>query len=138
MPLGSGNDFLKNFGTAEDFLDLEDNISGWAVPIDLMQVGEDQISAAICSVGLDAAVAYGIPKYRRIPFCGGKMAYNISIVENICKPMGHRMTVSVDGKNYTGNFLLARGGERDHLWGRLSRRAPGAHGRRPAGCAAGE
>lgn len=107
VPLGSGNDFLKNFGTAEDFLDLEDNISGWAVPVDLMQVGEDQISAAICSVGLDAAVAYNIPKYRRIPFCGGKMAYNISIVENICKPMGNRMTVSVDGRAFTGNFLLA-------------------------------
>ena len=73
VPLGSGNDFVKNFGTAEEFLDLEDNIAGIAVPVDLMQVGESQISAAICSVGLDAAVAYSIPHFRRLPLCGGTM-----------------------------------------------------------------
>ena len=107
VPLGSGNDFLRNFGTQEDFLNIEDSIAGTAIPIDLMQVGEHEISAAICSVGLDAAVAYGIPKYRRIPLCGGTMAYNISIVENICKPIGYPMTVTVDGKRFSGNFLLA-------------------------------
>ena len=106
VPLGSGNDFLRNFGTQEDFLCIEDNIAGSAIPIDLMQVGENEISAAICSAGLDAAVAYGIPKYRRIPLCGGTMAYNISIVENVCKPIGYPMTVTVDGKRYTGNYLL--------------------------------
>ncbi|HIV86733.1 MAG TPA: YegS/Rv2252/BmrU family lipid kinase [Candidatus Pygmaiobacter gallistercoris] len=106
VPLGSGNDFLRNFGTQEDFLRVEDSIAGKAISIDLMQVGEHEISAAICSIGLDAAVAYGIPKYRRLPFCGGTMAYNISIVENICKPIGCPMTVTVDGRRFTGNFLL--------------------------------
>lgn len=125
MPLGSGNDFLKNFGTAEDFLDLEDNISGWAVPIDLMQVGEDQISAAICSVGLDAAVAYGIPKYRRIPFCGGKMAYNISIVENICKPMGPPHDGVGGRQKLHRQFFAGRGGERGPLMGAAFAPRPG-------------
>jgi len=106
VPLGSGNDFVKNFGTAEEFLDLEDNIAGTAVPVDLMQVGESQISAAICSVGLDAAVAYSIPHFRRLPLCGGTMAYKLSIIENVCKPLGHRMTVTVDDASFTGNYLL--------------------------------
>ena len=107
VPLGSGNDFLKNFGVADDFLNLEDNIAGSPVTIDLMKVEDNEICLAICSVGLDAAVAYGVPKYRRVPFLGGKMAYNISIVENMCKPLGHRMTVTVDGKSFTGEYLLA-------------------------------
>ena len=106
VPLGSGNDFLRNFGTAEDFMKIEDNIAGTAIPIDLMMVDEKEISASICSMGLDAAVAYGIPKYRRIPLCGGTMAYNISIVEHICRPIGCLMTVTVDEKKFVGTYLM--------------------------------
>ena len=43
--------------------------------------------------GLDSEVAYSIPKYRRLPLCGGQMAYNISIVERLLQPMGHRRCV---------------------------------------------
>ncbi len=80
VPCGSGNDFVRNFGAAEDFLSLADNIAGTAVPVDLV-AANGGVSAAICSVGLDSEVAYSIPKYRRLPLCGGQMAYNISIVE---------------------------------------------------------
>lgn len=106
VPLGSGNDFLRNFGTVEDFLRIEENIAGSAVPIDLMLVDDKEISVSICSMGLDAAVAYGIPKYRRIPLCGGTMAYNISIVEHVCRRLGCPMTVTVDGKKFVGTYLM--------------------------------
>ena len=33
---------------------IEDNIAGTAIPIDLMMVDEKEISASICSMGLDA------------------------------------------------------------------------------------
>ena len=51
-------------------------------------------------------MAYGIPKYRRIPLCGGTMAYNISIVEHICRPIGCPMTVTVDEKKFVGTYLM--------------------------------
>ena len=69
VPCGSGNDFVRNFGAAEDFLSLADNIAGTAVPVDLV-AANGGVSAAICSVGLDSEVAYSIPKYRRLPLCG--------------------------------------------------------------------
>lgn len=106
IPVGSGNDFVRNFGTAEDFLDLRGQLEGTALDIDLMQV-DGGISAAITSVGLDADVAYKIPKYRRIPLMGGSMAYNISIVENLLKPMGKRVRVTIDGRQMEGNYLIA-------------------------------
>ena len=74
VPCGSGNDFVRNFGAAEDFLSLADNIAGTAVPVYLV-AANGGVSAAICSVGLDSEVAYSIPKYRRLPLCGGQMAY---------------------------------------------------------------
>ena len=106
IPCGSGNDFVKNFGTQEDFLDLDDMIRGVPVSIDLMRTSEG-ISAAICSAGLDAQVAYGIPKFRRVPLCGGAMAYNLSILENLCSHLGRKMEIIVDDEVFEEECLLA-------------------------------
>ena len=105
IPCGSGNDFVRNFGGREPFLDLERMMRGPAVDIDLIQT-EKGIATTICSAGLDAQVAYGIPKFRRLPFCGGAMAYNLSIVQSICGPLGHRLRVRADGEVITGEFLM--------------------------------
>ena len=37
LPFGSGNDFLRTFGTKEEFLDLDAQLAGGPVSIDLMQ-----------------------------------------------------------------------------------------------------
>lgn len=105
IPCGSGNDFVRNFGCQQDFLDIPALMEGTAVPIDLMQT-EWGSAIAICSAGLDAQVAYGIPKFRRIPFCGGTMAYNLSIVQNICGHLGHRLRIQVDNETFEENCLM--------------------------------
>ena len=61
VPCGSGNDFIRNFGVAAEFLDISDSIAGRSVPIDLMRTHRG-VAAAIGSVGVDAEVAYRIPK----------------------------------------------------------------------------
>ncbi len=105
VPCGSGNDFIRNFGVAAEFLDIGDSIAGHSVPIDLMRTHRG-VAAAICSVGVDAEVAYRIPKYRRLPFCGGQMAYNLSIVERLLGKMGRRLAVEVDGRRYEDDYLI--------------------------------
>ena len=105
VPCGSGNDFVRNFGGGERFLDLPDLIQGHAVPIDLIET-QYGISAAICSAGLDAQVAYGIPKFRRLPLCGGSMAYNLSIAQCVCGRMGHKLRVTADGEVLEDDFLM--------------------------------
>lgn len=105
IPCGSGNDFVRNFGGREAFLDLKRMMRGQAVDIDLIQT-EKGIATTICSAGLDAQVAYGIPKFRRLPFCGGTMAYNLSVVQSICGPLGHHLRVRADDEIITGDFLM--------------------------------
>ena len=108
VPCGSGNDFVRNFGAAEDFLSLADNIAGTAVPVDLV-AANGGVSAAICSVGLDSEVAYSIPKYRRLPLCGGQMAYNISIVERLLQPRIGTQAAHYGGRRCAGegDYLIA-------------------------------
>lgn len=113
VPCGSGNDFVRTYGAAEDFMDLPGQIRGNATAIDLMAVdpetesGASGICAAITSTGLDAEVAYNIPKYRRIPLLGGSMAYNISILEKMIKPLGKRLRITIDGQTSEGDYLIA-------------------------------
>lgn len=55
LPYGSGNDFLRTYGTREEFTDLDAQLAGGEVTIDTMQTNLG-LSATICAAGLDAQV----------------------------------------------------------------------------------
>ena len=105
LPFGSGNDFLRTYGTREEFSDLDAQLAGDAVEIDLMQT-DLGLSATICAAGLDAQVAYGIPEFRRIPFCGGEMAYALSIIKQLCGHIGRKAAFTIDGEELTVDCLM--------------------------------
>lgn len=106
IPCGSGNDYVRNFPRQEAFLNLEAQLRAAAVPVDAIRTpfgcGVD-----ICAAGLDAQVAYGIPKFRRLPFCGGSMAYTLSIAETAFSRYGHRLRLTLDDRVLEGEYMLA-------------------------------
>ena len=105
LPYGSGNDFLRSFGVREEFCDIEDQLRGGVKEIDMIKT-QRGFAAAICSAGLDAKVAYGIPKFRRIPLCGGSMAYKLSIAEVLLGKKATRVHIDIDGKKFERSCLL--------------------------------
>lgn len=105
LPFGSGNDFLRSYGTREEFLDLDAQLAGSVAEIDLMETSLG-LSATICAAGLDAQVAYGIPKFRRLPLCGGEMAYGLSIVEQLCGHIGRTVEYEIDGETLMVDCLM--------------------------------
>lgn len=105
LPYGSGNDFLRTYGVREEFADLDAQLAGGEVTIDLLQTNLG-LSATICAAGLDAQVAYGIPKFRRIPLCGGEVAYALSIVEQLCGHIGRKIEYDIDGEKLTVDCLM--------------------------------
>ena len=105
VPCGSGNDFVRNFGTAEAFLDMTAQLQAVPVRSDAMQT-DLGIGVDICAAGLDAQVAYGIPKFRRLPGCGGTMAYSLSILEVMVSPFGHKLRLCIDGAEHIGTYMM--------------------------------
>lgn len=105
LPYGSGNDFLRNFGVREDFCDIKDQICGKVKEIDMIKT-HNGYAAEICSTGLDAKVAYGIPKFRRIPFCGGSIAYKLSIIQVLLGKKATKLRITIDGKEFVRSCLL--------------------------------
>lgn len=105
LPYGSGNDFLRTYGTRAEFTDLDAQLAGGEVTIDLLETSLG-LSATICAAGLDAQVAYGIPKFRRIPLCGGEVSYLLSIVEQLCGHIGRRVAFTIDDEELTVDCLM--------------------------------
>ena len=105
VPCGSGNDFIKNFSPVSRFSDIAAQLDGEAMPIDLIQTNYG-IAAEICSMGLDAQVANGIPTFRRIPLCGGKAAYHLSILQQLCRPLGREMRIITENRSFQGKYLM--------------------------------
>ena len=106
LPCGSGNDFIRNFGEKEAFLDVAGQLQAVPAAIDLLDTSLGY-GVDICAAGLDAKVAYGIPKFRRLPGCGGSMAYNLSIVQAVFSRFGHRVQVTLDGNTDIRDCMMA-------------------------------
>ena len=105
VPCGSGNDYVRNFGTAADFLDIEAQLAAQEVQSDLIRSTQGY-GVDIFAAGIDAQVANGIPKWRRVPFCGGSTAYTLSILEAVCSSFQHRLRIRADRIDMEGTFMM--------------------------------
>lgn len=106
-PCGSGNDFVKAFGGAERFMNLEKLISAPTRKLDLLKVG-DRYSNNVVNFGFDTTVAITINKEREKKGHGNKNAYTKGVVTALIKSMKNECTVIADGEtlNPSGKLLL--------------------------------
>ncbi len=105
IPTGSGNDFLRTFGTRADFLDLDAQLAGHVVSIDLMQTSLG-LSASVCAAGLDAGVAAGAAAFRHNPLFHGEAAYLLSALRQLCGPVGRQLRLELDGETIDAGVTL--------------------------------
>lgn len=95
IPLGSGNDFIRLFGTKEEFLVLEDVVNGVPVEFDVIKCG-DEIAINQCSMGMDAEVCAMQGKIKKLPLVTGEGAYYIGCLYAIIRKFKNRFTYKID------------------------------------------
>lgn len=105
LPCGSGNDFIKYYGTADDFNDLESLINGVEHNIDVMKV-EGKYSVNVVNFGFEPAVVKTMEKVKRIKFMTGKKAYFVGIFTALINAMKTKAKVLVDGVKLGKDCLL--------------------------------
>ncbi len=106
FPLGSGNDFVKAFGGAERFRDVEALLKAVPRPIDILKVG-DRWAVNAFHFGLDAAVAKTMIDVKPKPLIGGKNAYPTGVAKALLFNMRTWCRMEVDGEAFhEGNMLL--------------------------------
>ena len=105
VPCGSGNDYVRNFGTQAQFLDLDAQLAAQPFAADIIRTPQG-CGIDIYAAGIDAQVANGIPKWRRVPFCGGTTAYTLSILEAVCSTFRHRLRITADDRQLEDTFMM--------------------------------
>lgn len=116
IPCGSGNDMIRNFGSASEFSDLERMMLAGSRKIDLIEAN-GRVAASICAVGLDAKVAYNIPIFRRLPLCGGSIAYDLAVFKCLLGKLDYHLTVECEEGCFEDDFILAAIGNGSYYGG---------------------
>ena len=105
VPCGSGNDYVRNFGTQAQFLDLDAQLAARPFTVDMIRTPQG-CGIDIYAAGIDAQVANGIPKWRRVPLCGGTTAYTLSILEAVCSTFRHRLRITADDRQREDVYMM--------------------------------
>lgn len=106
FPIGSGNDFIKYFGKAEDFLNLDSLIEGTEIVIDLLKFNGNYV-VNIFNLGFDADVCNRMIRYKRLPLVSGKGAYILGVIVSFFSKLTNKLEISVDGEEFfSGEGML--------------------------------
>ena len=108
IPVGTGNDFLKNFGPemAEKFLDAENLWDGPQFPLDAIDCN-GQVALTIACSGFDARVARDVHTYGNSRFLPGRGSYIASLAVNfLIRGLSQHWTLVVDGEEQEGEYVL--------------------------------
>lgn len=110
VPIGTGNDFVRNFGQSEFFSDITKQLLGEAVTIDSFGVRLDN-EREICgvnmfNVGFDCDVVCKAAELKKT-FLPKKLAYVAGVAATLVKNKGCTMSVTKEnGEKFTRQFEL--------------------------------
>ncbi len=111
IPIGTGNDFVKNFSAPKFFMNMRRQIRGKSVKIDLIKFN-DRYCANILNVGFDCSVVIKMGEFRRNPVVPNKCAYGCGILAALKNEYGNVFRVQLDDEEpIEKEFLLAAFGK---------------------------
>ncbi len=107
FPVGTGNDYVKNFGNVPAFLDVKSQLKGTEIAVDLMKVN-DRVCVNMVNIGLDCHVVVEAAKLKKIPFVSGSGAYIMALLNCFLRAKEEKLTFLVDGETqYSGEFIIS-------------------------------
>ncbi len=107
IPIGTGNDFEKNFSSPENFFDIEHQLDGVPTKLDIIRYN-DRYALNMLNIGFDCNVAKKTGEIKRSPLVPSGLAYTAGVAINFCKPFGSRMQVTLaDGQEINESLMLA-------------------------------
>ena len=104
-PCGSGNDFVKYYGGADRFLNIDTLLTAEERCIDVMRVG-DRYAMNVVNFGFETEVVRNMERYRHKKLLGGKKAYYAGIAKALCSSMKSKCTVFVDDEKINDDLIL--------------------------------
>ncbi len=106
IPIGTGNDFERNFTGHDSFFDIERQINGKATRIDVLRCN-DRYALNMVNIGFDSNVAKKTGEIKRSPVIPTGLAYIAGVAITFCKPFGTKMDIELaDGTRISDSLML--------------------------------
>ena len=95
IPCGTGNDFVRNYTNKENFLDIQKQIDGEAVNIDVLQL-DDAYAVNMFNIGVDCDIVAETARLKANPFLSGSAAYLAGVIKVLAKGKTYHMQLKFD------------------------------------------
>ena len=95
IPKGSGNDFVRNFSNHKMFLDIDAQLDGTTIPLDLIKCN-DYYCANMVNIGFDCAVVKEADKIKRWKFISPGLSYILGVIVVLFRKFGTKMKLIFD------------------------------------------
>lgn len=105
MPIGTGNDFVRNFGGKAPFLDPAAQLDGREVCLDLLRCN-DRFCANMVNIGFDCEAAKEAGRLRRKKVFGEKLAYISGVLLTLIRKPGVALTAALGDETASAHDLL--------------------------------
>ena len=107
IPIGTGNDFVRNFGEAADFFNIEAQLDAISTKCDVIKYN-GRYCMNVANIGLDCEVVSRTDSIKKNPLVPSKLAYIFGLVGEFIKKSGIEFSCTVDGvKKDKKKYLLA-------------------------------
>ncbi len=108
IPIGTGNDFVRNFTNSEFFSDITKQILADARVIDCYRFDEGRYGLNMINIGFDCEAAARMARYKKKPFIPKGFAYIAGVAVELIKNKGKLIKVTFeDGRSVEKVFQLA-------------------------------
>jgi YegS/Rv2252/BmrU family lipid kinase len=105
VPVGTGNDFVRNFQGNDAFLDIAAQLDGETHSLDLIKFN-DKLCTNMINVGFYCEVVKQVAKIKRSKLIPKNMAYVAGLVITLIRKPGVRAKVSLDGSEPESRDML--------------------------------
>ena len=106
IPNGSGNDFVRNFTNKDLFCDIDAQIDGETIPIDLIKCN-DYYCVNMINIGFDCSVVKEAARLKKFKGVSPSLSYIFGVVVALFKKYGTKMRLIFDdGEIIDGELLL--------------------------------
>ena len=96
IPVGTGNDFVRNFEGKQAFLDIDAQLDGQLQTFDLIRYN-DHLCTNMINIGFDCEVVKVTSKIKRSKLLPAGMGYIAGLVITLLRKPGVKASVSLDG-----------------------------------------
>lgn len=106
-PAGMTNDLLKVFeGGANAFKNIDALVGGDIMKLDVLDFGLGRAMNSLSS-GVDAKIGSTVNKLSFLAAINNKLPYKLAVAINLLKPKTRAYNIKVDGKDYSGKYMIA-------------------------------